>query len=39
MRRKDEAPSEGPVLVLIDNDVEVTVQRLKSRGVEIITEP
>ena len=39
LRRKDEAPSEGPVLVLVDNDLEVTVRRLKSRGVEIITEP
>ena len=36
---KDEAPSEGPVLVLVDNDIEVTVERRKSRGVEIITEP
>lgn len=39
LRRKDEAPSEGPVLVLVDNDVEDTVQRLKSQGVKIITEP
>ena len=39
LRRKDEAPSEGPVLVLVDDDVEATVQRLKSQGVEIITEP
>jgi predicted enzyme related to lactoylglutathione lyase len=39
LRRKDEAPSEGPVLVLVDNDVEATIERLKSRGVEIITEP
>jgi predicted enzyme related to lactoylglutathione lyase len=38
-RRKDEAPSEGPVLVLVDTDIEVTVERLKSRGVEIMTEP
>jgi predicted enzyme related to lactoylglutathione lyase len=39
LRRKDEAPSEGPVLVLVDNDVDGTVERLKSRGVEIMTEP
>jgi predicted enzyme related to lactoylglutathione lyase len=39
LRRKDEAPSEGPVLVLVDSDIEVTVQKLKSSGVEIITEP
>jgi predicted enzyme related to lactoylglutathione lyase len=39
LRRKDEAPSEGPVLVLVDHDIEVTVQTLKARGVEIITEP
>jgi predicted enzyme related to lactoylglutathione lyase len=39
LRRKDEAPSKGSVLVLVDNDIEVTVQRLKSRSVEIITEP
>jgi len=25
LRRKDEAPSEGPVLVLVDNDVDVQV--------------
>jgi predicted enzyme related to lactoylglutathione lyase len=39
LRRKDEAPSEGPVLVLVDDAVDVTVERLKSRGVEIIAEP
>jgi predicted enzyme related to lactoylglutathione lyase len=39
LRRKDEAPSEGPVLVLADDDVDVTIARLKSHGVEIITEP
>ena len=39
LKRKDEAPSEGPVLVLVDNDVDGTVERLKSRGVEIMTEP
>ena len=39
LRRKDETPSEGPVLVLVDNEIEVTVQRLKSRGAEIVAEP
>ena len=28
-----------PVLVLVDNDVEATIAALKSRGVEIVTEP
>ena len=36
---KDETPSEGPVMVLIDNAVEATVKTLKSRGVEIVSEP
>lgn len=39
LRRKDEAPSESPALVLLDGDIEATVRKLKSRGVEIITEP
>lgn len=39
VRRKDEAPSAEPVLVLVDDDVEATVRRLKSGRVEIITEP
>jgi predicted enzyme related to lactoylglutathione lyase len=39
VRRKDEAPPEGPDLMLGDNDIDVAVQRLKSRGVEIIAEP
>ena len=38
-RRKDDAPSEEPVLVLVDDNVEATVKRLKSNGVEIITDP
>ncbi len=38
LRREDEALSEAPVLVPVDNDIEVTVQTLKSRSVEIITE-
>jgi predicted enzyme related to lactoylglutathione lyase len=38
-RRKDDAPSDEPVLVLVDDTVEATVKALKSKGVEIITEP
>jgi hypothetical protein len=29
LRRRDETPSVEPVLVLVDNDVEATVERLK----------
>ena len=39
VRRKDDAPSDEPVLVLVDDDVEATVQALKSTGVEIVSEP
>ncbi|EHK57710.1 VOC family protein [Allomesorhizobium alhagi] len=39
VRRNDDAPSAEPVLVLVDDDVEATVKFLKSKGVEIITEP
>lgn len=39
LRRNDDVPSAEPVLVLVDDDVEATVAALKSRGVEIITEP
>jgi predicted enzyme related to lactoylglutathione lyase len=39
IRRGDDAPSAQPVLVLVDNDVGATIAGLKSRGVEIITEP
>jgi predicted enzyme related to lactoylglutathione lyase len=38
-RRKDETPSEGPVMVLVDSAVEATVDTLRSRGVEIVSEP
>jgi predicted enzyme related to lactoylglutathione lyase len=37
--RKDETPSEMPVLVLVDADVAATARALKKKGVEIITEP
>lgn len=39
LRRRDDAPSDEPVLVLVDNDVVATVKTLKSKGVDIITEP
>jgi predicted enzyme related to lactoylglutathione lyase len=38
-RRKDDSPSAEPVLVLVDKDVEAIVGKLKSGGVEIVTEP
>ncbi|RAZ90265.1 glyoxalase [Mesorhizobium hawassense] len=37
--RADASPSEGPVLVLVDDDVEATVASLKAKGVEIVSEP
>ena len=39
IRRKDEAPSEQPVLVLVDADVEATVEALRAQGVHIVSEP
>lgn len=39
LHRPDEAPSEEPVLVLIDADVAATAAALKANGVEIVTEP
>lgn len=39
IRRKDGTPSEGPVMVLIDGAVEATVEALRSKGVEIVSEP
>ncbi|PWK68452.1 VOC family protein [Aminobacter sp. AP02] len=39
VRRADETPSADPVLVLVDSDVKATVAKLKSHGVEIISEP
>jgi predicted enzyme related to lactoylglutathione lyase len=39
VRRNDDALTAEPVLVLVDDDVNATVERLKAKGVEIITEP
>lgn len=36
---KRQDASDGPVLVLVDDDVAATVEELRSRGVEILTEP
>ena len=38
-RRKDDRPSDEPVLVLVADDVKAAVADLKTKGVEIITEP
>jgi predicted enzyme related to lactoylglutathione lyase len=38
-RRKDDAPGDEPVMVLVDGDVAATIAKLKAKGVEIITEP
>jgi catechol 2,3-dioxygenase-like lactoylglutathione lyase family enzyme len=39
LRRNDDAPSDEPVLVLVDEDVRGTVAALRAKGVEIVTEP
>jgi predicted enzyme related to lactoylglutathione lyase len=39
VKRKDEAPSTEPVLVFVDDDVVATIEKLKSRGVQITVEP
>ncbi|MBX3144199.1 MAG: VOC family protein [Trueperaceae bacterium] len=37
--RENDAPSPGPVMVLVEEDVPGTVERLRAKGVEIVTEP
>ncbi len=39
VRRMEEGGFDGPVLVLVDDDVAATIQRLGSKGVEILMEP
>lgn len=39
VRRADDTPSSQPVMVFVDDDVAGTAGALKSRGVEIVTEP
>ena len=36
---RSDGSSDGPVLVLVDEDVATTVEGLRSRGVEILAEP
>lgn len=37
--RPDDVPSQGPVLVLVADAVEGIIEGLRSKGVEIVTEP
>ncbi|GAA1074347.1 VOC family protein [Nocardiopsis metallicus] len=37
--RENDAPSPGPVLVLVEDDVRGTVEALRAKDVEIVTEP
>jgi predicted enzyme related to lactoylglutathione lyase len=39
VRAKAEDAPEEPVLVLVDDNVAATVERLRSRGIEILVEP
>jgi predicted enzyme related to lactoylglutathione lyase len=39
VRRTDEGEPDGPVLVLVANDVAATIETLRSNSVEIVTEP
>jgi predicted enzyme related to lactoylglutathione lyase len=39
IRAREDNASDGPVLVLVDDDVAAAVERLRSRGVQILTEP
>lgn len=39
VRKRPDADAEEPVLVLVDSHVRGTIERLRSGGVEIITEP
>jgi predicted enzyme related to lactoylglutathione lyase len=39
VRANVEDASDGPMLVLVDDDVTGTAERLRSRGVEILAEP
>jgi|SRR5689334_15110675 predicted enzyme related to lactoylglutathione lyase len=39
VRRTEEGASDAPLLVLVDDDVAVTIERLRSRHVEILKEP
>jgi hypothetical protein len=39
IRREGDAPSAEPVLVLVTDDVEATVEALRDGGVPILAEP
>jgi predicted enzyme related to lactoylglutathione lyase len=39
VRRKDETPSEEPDMMLVADDVAATIEALRAKGVEILTEP
>lgn len=39
IRRPDDKPLAEPVLVLVDDDVAATIEAIRTKGVEIITEP
>lgn len=39
IRAGEDDASDGPVLVLVDEDVPASIERLRSQGVEILTEP
>jgi predicted enzyme related to lactoylglutathione lyase len=38
-RRKEDRPSDEPVMVLVADNVKAAIDDLKAKGVEIITEP
>jgi predicted enzyme related to lactoylglutathione lyase len=39
IRAGEDDASDGPVLVLVDDDVAAAVERLRTQGVQILTEP
>ncbi|RKS05077.1 putative enzyme related to lactoylglutathione lyase [Nocardiopsis sp. Huas11] len=39
LARENEEPSADPVLVLVDDDVQGTVEKLREQNVEIVSEP
>lgn len=39
VRRAEGDANDEPVLVLVDDDVAATIERLRAKGVEILTEP
>ncbi|WP_404405849.1 VOC family protein [Pelagibacterium halotolerans] len=39
IHRENDTPSDMPVLVLVERNVETAVEALRAKGVEIVTEP